>query len=72
MAAPPHKGEIIMNEKEPKSCPFYAGESMELVYSCDGMVPGCTLICITQRLLFDKALRKTRTDAASQKKNNNE
>lgn len=61
-----------MNEKELKHCPFYEGESMEKVLYCDGMVPGCTLICITQRLLFDKALRKTRTDAASQKKNNNE
>ena len=61
-----------MNEKELKHCPFYEGESMEKVLYCDGMVPGCTLICITQRLLFDKALRKTGTGVASQKKNNNE
>ena len=61
-----------MNEKELKHCPFYEEESMEKVLYCDGMIPGCTLICITQRLLFDKALRKTETGIASQKKNNNE
>lgn len=63
------EGEVIMNEKELKHCPFYEGESMEKVVYCDGMVPGCTLICLTQRLLFDKALRKTETHSTSTREN---